>query len=148
MKRLQFGMLALALGALAGCSKPFVYEEATEAEREAYFDSLSQGIYDGLDKTLPHGKGGVYMRMGERKVNVAQRRIEIVVEVQHDEEDMPDFSGLTSAKMLGGMCPDYLDGDMVSNKVKVHVRFELQGGGTVAAVTATPETCARFAEKA
>lgn len=149
MRQVQLGA-ALALLGLAACSKPFDYDSASESERQAFFESAAQGIYDGLDQSIPHGKGGVYMQMGKRKIDVAHRRIEIQVDVQNgedDEEDMPDFSGLTSAKLLRGVCPEYLAGDLARNDVTVYIRFALPGGGTAAAVSATPGACASYGRK-
>lgn len=137
-------LAGLAMG-LAACSKPFDYDTASEAERAEFFELASQGLYDGLEQSIPHGKNGIYMRMNSRKVDVARRRIEILVDVQNDEDEEPNFSGLTQSRLLGTVCPAYLDGDLNRNAVTVYVRFAMPHGGTAAAVSATPASCARFA---
>jgi hypothetical protein len=147
MGNLQKAGLVLMLGALAGCGRPFDYAAASEADQRAWLESASQGIYDGLAKTLPHGKGGVYMRMGERKVDPARRRIEIRVDVSQNE-DTPSFSGFSSSALLRGICPSYLGTDFERNEVTIYVRFALPGGGSAAAVSATPSTCASYAKPA
>jgi hypothetical protein len=139
--------IVLTLGVLAGCAKPFDYAAASVDDQRAWLESASQGIYDGLAKTIPHGKGGVYMRMGERKVDPARRRIEILVNVSQDE-DTPSFSGLSSSALLRGLCPSYLGTDFERNEVTIYVRFALPGGGSAAAVSATPATCASYAKSA
>jgi len=142
------GVIAVsALAGLGACSKPFDYDQASEAERAKFFDQASQGLYDGLEHSIPHGAGGVYMQMGSRKVDIERRRIEILVNVQNDEDEEIDFSSLSQTKLLRTVCPEYLAGDLNRNKVTVSVRFALPHGGTAAAVTATPGACASFANR-
>lgn len=148
MKAMHAAVLLSALAGLGACSKPFDYDQASEAERAKFFEQASQGLYDGLEHSIPHGAGGVYMQMNSRKVDVARRRIEILVDVQNDEEEGIDFSGLSQTKLLRTVCPEYLAGDLSRNKVTVYVRFAQPHGGTAAAVTATPGACASFGNKA
>jgi hypothetical protein len=141
------GLALVMLGVVAGCARPFDYAAASVEDQRAWLESASQGIYDGLAKTIPHGKGGVYMRMGERKVDPARRRIEIVVNVQADE-DTPSLSGMTSSALLRGLCPSYLGTDFERNDVTIYIRFAMPGGGSAAAVSATRSSCARYAKPA
>lgn len=138
--------LVLAIAGLAACGAPFVYDQASEAEQQAYLDDISQGIYAGLEKSIPHGAGGIYMKMGDRKVEVARRRVEITVQVQ-DDENTPSLAGLNSSKVLRAICPLYHQGGWGENKVKIAVRFMASGGGMMAVVGANPESCAPYKDQ-
>jgi len=136
----------LAIAALAGCAPPIDYDSANDAERAAYLEAASQGVYDGIRSTLLKGRGGVYMKMGERSYDVGRRRIDIRVNVKFREEQ-PAFNNLMhSSSVLKDICPkQYLDTPMERNDVKIYIRYAMEGGGTMLAIMLSPKDCAPYA---
>ena len=138
----------LAVTGLAACKQAIDYDTASDEERTAYLDATSQGLYDGIKKTLLHGRGGVYMKMGDRKFDIDRRRIEIRVDVSFSGDEPPAFNNLmSSSTVLKDVCPRiYLGTPLEANDVKVHIRYAMEGGGTMLAALLSPGTCAPYAK--
>jgi hypothetical protein len=146
MKRMVAGA-ALALAALAGCKPSIDYDTASDEAREAYLDATSKGVYAGLKRTLVNGPGGMSMKMGERKYDVARRRIDIRVDVKFWGEQPAFNDTLRSSTVLKQVCPkEYLGTPLERNKIRIYIRYAMEGGGTMAAVLLSPTDCAPYAK--
>ncbi|MDG2002048.1 MAG: hypothetical protein P8J20_01825 [Novosphingobium sp.] len=143
-KRMIASALLLA-GLVSGCGQPTIdYETATTEQQEEWLDAASRGVYDGLKRTLPKGRNGVYMKMGERKIDARRRRIDILVNVKFSGEPQIG-SDVNAATMYKGACPTYIGTPLEANKVKIYTRFAMEGGGTLLAFMLSPENCTPYA---
>jgi hypothetical protein len=126
--------------AVAGCGKPFAYGTATPEERRAFLESSSQGLYDGLAKTLPHGTGGVYATMGERRIDPERKLIEITVDVTDGGENITS-SDSDKEKMLSAICREYRGSLLDRNGITISFEFDLPGGGTALSFEISRDNC-------
>jgi len=138
----------VSMSGLAACKQAIDYDTASDEERTAYLDATSQGFYEGIKKTLLHGRGGVTMKMGDRTFDINRRRIAIRVDVRFSGDESPAFNNLmSSSTVLKDICPRfYLGTPLEANDVKIHIRYAMEGGGTMLAALLSPETCAAYAK--
>ncbi len=143
MNRICLVIALLPALAMAGCGKPFAYETATPEERRAFLESSSQGLYDGLAKTLPHGAGGVYATMGERRIDPERKLIEITVDVTGGGESITS-SDSDKGKMLSAICHQYRGTLLERNGITTSIEYNLPGGGTALSFDISRDNCSQY----
>lgn len=143
MTRTSLFVALLPALAIAGCGKPFVYDTATPDEQRAFLESTSQGMYDGLEKTLPRGAGGIYAYMGKRNIDPERKLIEITVDVREGGENISS-SDSDKEKMMSGICREYKGTMLERNGITTEIDYDLPGGGTALSFVIDQENCSQY----
>lgn len=147
MNRFFMTLGALSVLATPGCAPPFEYDKATREDQIAYLDDLSQGLFDGLKSTLPHGGASkIYAEMGKREFDPELRQIKVTVEIQSGEEYISS-SNSDKEKVMKRSCEIYMDSELETQGITVLIRYALPGGGTALSLRTNKERCDEFKQQ-